>query len=58
MLQEESQMVAERLQAETATAASLLQMALSTIPNESIDRSFTKDANMRFSRVLTGMAGG
>lgn len=51
-------MVAERLQAEAASAAALLQMALSTIPNESIDRSSTKEANARFSRVLTDMAGG
>lgn len=58
MLQEEAQIVAERKQADAAAAATLLQMALSTIPNEIIDGSFTKEASARFVRTVTEMSGG
>lgn len=54
----EAELVAKRISAQMATQASLLQMAISTIPNMSVKHSATKASAKKFLDVLKGMFDG
>jgi hypothetical protein len=51
----EAEHVVRRINAHMATQASLLQMALSTIPNMSVKPTGTKSAAKTFADLLKGM---
>lgn len=58
MVEEEARIVVERQHAEAATNAALFQMALSTVPNERLEISFTKEATARFAATIKDLSGG
>ncbi|WP_139789140.1 hypothetical protein [Manganibacter manganicus] len=55
---EEASLVVKRIDAQMATQISLMQMALSSIPNMSVKESFTKKAAKTLTKYLKDMIGG
>lgn len=53
----EAQVVSERINALEATRAVLLQMAISTIPNQATKPSAQKKAVREFQKLITKMTG-
>jgi hypothetical protein len=55
---QEAQLVVDRLNAQTATDATLLQMAISTVPNMSVKPSATKQITKMFGAQIKALLGG
>ncbi len=58
MVSAEADLVVRRINAHLATEISLLQMALSTIPNMSVKPAATKRAAKELTKHLKGMTDG
>ena len=58
MVFDEAQIVTSRLNMQMASQISLIQMALSSIPNEMIKPAATKKAASQLTKVLKEMIGG
>lgn len=57
MVQDEVQIVNERLNAHLALQTGLIQMVISATPNMSVDAKFTKRAANLLTKTLKGLRG-